>query len=66
MPSACALAAKHGQRWTRARDVHPSRLGLQACVSPSLAPAEEDKCKHCGQWGEVIWGPAVENLPMCD
>lgn len=20
-------------------------------VSPSLAPAEEDKCKHCGQWG---------------
>lgn len=51
MPFTRALAAKHDQRWPQARGVRASGPGLRVCVSPSLAPAEEDKCKHCGQWG---------------
>lgn len=48
----CALAAKHDQRWPQARGVRAFGPGLRVCVSPSLAPAEEDKCKHCGQWSK--------------
>lgn len=51
MPFARASAARHGQRWPWARGVRASSPGLEVCVSPGLAPAEEDKCKHCGQWG---------------
>lgn len=50
MPFAHAPTARHGQRWPQARGVRVFSPGLKVCVSPSLAPAEEDKCKHCGQW----------------
>lgn len=50
VPFAHVPAARHGRRWPQARGVCVSSPGLKVCVSPGLAPAEEDKCKHCGQW----------------
>ena len=51
MPFAHAPAARHDRWWPQGRGVHVPSPGLKVCVSPSLAPAEEDKCKHSGQWG---------------